>query len=74
MPFGRHKGWLLTELPDSYLAWLQSLSDLREPLHSACAREWRRRHRTYDEPPPRPKREEPGAVRWPRRIPPCSAK
>jgi hypothetical protein len=64
IPFGRHKGWLLAELPDGYLEWLRSLSDLREPLRSACDREWRRRHAGY-EPPPRPKYEEPGALRVP---------
>jgi len=35
MPFGRHKGTALAELPFDYLRWLVSLDDLREPLRSA---------------------------------------
>jgi uncharacterized protein (DUF3820 family) len=35
MPFGKYRGWLLSELPDGYLQWLRTLSDLREPLRSA---------------------------------------
>ena len=62
MPFGKYRGWLLSDLPDGYLQWLRTLSDLREPLRSDCDREWRRRYATYDEPPP-PKHEEPGALR-----------
>lgn len=32
MPFGRHRGQSLRELPDTYLLWLACLDDLREPL------------------------------------------
>ena len=43
MPFGKHKGRPIATLPDSYLEWLTSLPDLREPLASEVAREieWR---------------------------------
>jgi hypothetical protein len=43
MPFGKHKGRPISTLPDSYLAWLTSLPDLREPLRSEVEREieWR---------------------------------
>ena len=34
MPFGRHKGAPLEDLPDAYLQWLHGLTDLREPLRA----------------------------------------
>jgi hypothetical protein len=43
MPFGKHKGRNVTDLPDSYIDWLKGLEDLREPLRSEVAREWQRR-------------------------------
>jgi hypothetical protein len=43
MPFGRHKGQPLSELGDSYIGWLRSLGDLREPLRSAVEEEHRKR-------------------------------
>jgi hypothetical protein len=42
MPFGRYRGQLLSQVPDSYLAWLRSIA-LREPLASAVAEEQLRR-------------------------------
>jgi Putative quorum-sensing-regulated virulence factor len=48
MPFGRYRGCLVTDLPDSYLEWLYRLDDLREPLHSAVDREWRARFEPAD--------------------------
>jgi len=54
MPFGRHKGEPLDEIPDSYLRWLLHRADLREPLRSDVQDELRRRfqdeedtHRAY---------------------------
>jgi hypothetical protein len=45
MPFGKFKGWRLSEIDnDSYIAWLYNLPDLREPLASAVAAEYQRRH------------------------------
>lgn len=44
MPFGRYKGWALSQVPVSYLSWLDSLGDLREPLRTAVDRELRMRH------------------------------
>lgn len=41
MPFGKFKGILLADLPDGYLEWLVGLGDLREPLSSAVADEYR---------------------------------
>ena len=41
MPFGRHKGAPLEDLPDAYLQWLHGLTDLREPLRSGVDAEWR---------------------------------
>jgi hypothetical protein len=43
MPFGKHKGVPLAELPDDYLDWLASLDDLRPPLRAAVHREVRKR-------------------------------
>lgn len=43
MPFGRYQGLELDELPTSYLAWLLSLDDLREPLRGAAWSEYQRR-------------------------------
>jgi hypothetical protein len=54
MPFGRYKGWLLSELPVDYLAWLIARPNLREPLRSCCEWEWERRMRSAGRPPPTP--------------------
>lgn len=43
MPFGKHKGLPLHELPDGYLDWLMTL-DLRRPLHDHVQDEWNQRH------------------------------
>ena len=34
MPFGKHKGLPITELPDNYLAWLFTQGMVKEPLNS----------------------------------------
>jgi Putative quorum-sensing-regulated virulence factor len=44
MPFGRHRGVPLDELPVDYLEWLLT-RDLRDPLKSAAQAEWVRRER-----------------------------
>ncbi len=43
MPFGKHKGLQLDQLPDDYLEWLVNLDDLRQPLRSRVQAEayWR---------------------------------
>jgi putative quorum-sensing-regulated virulence factor len=41
MPFGKHRGWPLADLPDDYVRWLRTLPDLREPLRSHIDEEWR---------------------------------
>lgn len=53
MPFGRHRGEPLDQIPDSYLHWLLT-RDLREPLRSHVRDEAQRRaddedatHRAY---------------------------
>ena len=43
MPFGKHKGSLLTDLPSEYLLWVGCLPDLRQPLLGAILREMGRR-------------------------------
>jgi uncharacterized protein (DUF3820 family) len=43
MPFGKHKGCLLTDLPAEYLLWIGCLPDLRQPLLGAILREMGRR-------------------------------
>src|SRR5262245_27845599 len=51
MPFGRHKGWPLPDLPDSYVQWLFDCDWIHEPLRSAVDQEWMRRfHRLHNEP------------------------
>jgi Putative quorum-sensing-regulated virulence factor len=54
MPFGRHRGQPLDELPGDYLAWLLDLDDLREPLRSRIEDEADRRHGTREPQPERP--------------------
>lgn len=34
MPFGKHKGLPITELPDNYLAWLFTQGTVKEPLNT----------------------------------------
>ena len=48
MPFGKYSGLDLADLPTSYLRWLLSLDDLREPLRSAAMSEYRGRY--FEEP------------------------
>jgi Putative quorum-sensing-regulated virulence factor len=44
MPFGKHRGVPLSELPGGYLAWLGGkLDDWREPFRSVLAAELARR-------------------------------
>src|SRR5215470_10744168 len=42
MPFGRYRGWPLSELPMTYIFWLNTHS-IREPLRSALDAEMERR-------------------------------
>ena len=37
MPFGKHRGFLIEDIPESYLKWLWSNVPLEEPLRSAVA-------------------------------------
>jgi hypothetical protein len=58
MPFGRYRGHRLDELDGSYLAWLYTLDDLREPLRGRVREEFYRRRRSdalvgYGRPPER---------------------
>ena len=43
MPFGQHKGSLITQIPDGYLIWMFETMELREPLKSALNAELERR-------------------------------
>jgi Putative quorum-sensing-regulated virulence factor len=44
MPFGKHRGTLLSELPGGYVEWLGGkLDEWREPFRSALAAELARR-------------------------------
>jgi hypothetical protein len=51
MPFGKHRGRELEELPDSYLIWLAENIELREPLLSGVNMEFRERGLTTDQRP-----------------------
>jgi len=48
MPFGKHRGLPITEIPHSYLQWLAGLHNLYEPLHSAVQDELGRRIRANE--------------------------
>jgi hypothetical protein len=57
MPFGKYKDRPVAELDDSYLTWLYSLDDLREPLRTWVKVEFIYRFQTEHEddatqPPP----------------------
>ena len=43
MPFGKHRGTPLAELPNEYLLWLSCLDDLRPPLLKHVLHEMGRR-------------------------------
>lgn len=43
MPFGKHRGTPLAELPSEYLLWLGCLDDLRQPLLKHVLHEMGRR-------------------------------
>jgi len=43
MPFGKHKGKSLTDIPIDYLVWLVNECDLKESLRVAVEKELRRR-------------------------------
>ncbi len=60
MPFGRHRGLQIRDLPDAYILWLTSLADLREPLRGVIFREARRRGFAEEE----PRDTEPPGERW----------
>ena len=51
MPFGKHKGRELCEVPDGYLLWLAENVELREPLLSAIWAEFKERGLTTDQRP-----------------------
>ena len=51
MPFGKHKGRELEELPDGYLLWLAENVELREPLLSGVWTEFKERGLTTDQRP-----------------------
>jgi uncharacterized protein (DUF3820 family) len=51
MPFGKHKGRELEELPDGYLLWLAENVELREPLLSGVWMEFKERGLTTDQRP-----------------------
>lgn len=62
MPFGKHIGCAIDELPDGYLKWLRELDDLREPLRWHVEREYRYRFEggpdPGDEEPPKQKKKQ----------------
>jgi hypothetical protein len=50
MPFGKFAGWQLEDLPQAYLTWLKSRTNLRDPLRSCVQFEWERRLQELREP------------------------
>jgi hypothetical protein len=53
MPFGKHKGELISDIPTEYLDWLITTVELRDWLLSAVSEELRARLDEDDEPPGR---------------------
>jgi hypothetical protein len=51
MPFGRHRGTPLAELPNEYLVWLGCLDDLRQPLLRHVLHEMGRRLAAHEAQP-----------------------
>lgn len=49
MPFGKHRGTLISELPDEYIAWLYECADLYGPLELAVDEEFRLRFEPEEE-------------------------
>jgi len=47
MPFGRHEGRDIGDLPDSYLRWLMSI-EMRQPLLAEVEYEWHERRRAHE--------------------------
>ena len=43
MPWGKHRGRDLVDVPDAYLDWMMTSAKLLEPLRSAVCREWQAR-------------------------------
>ena len=43
MPFGKHKGVAITELPDNYLDWLLTSCELKGSLRTSLEAEFERR-------------------------------
>ena len=62
MPFGKHKGTPLDELPDDYLVWLYDLDNLFPPLRRAVDEEYESRWGPAWEAPPPPPPVEPRAT------------
>jgi hypothetical protein len=55
MPFGKHSGCRVADVPSSYLAWaLTNVSRLDWSLRQAIEAELARRHDAAAQPPPRP--------------------
>ena len=49
MPFGKHRGVDLRDLPDDYVEWLTGLDDVREPFRTNIFIEHNRRETRQDE-------------------------
>jgi Putative quorum-sensing-regulated virulence factor len=67
MPFGKHEGKLLRDIPTGYLCWLTTLADLKPYLRDAVEAELERRpdavRRDDDDRPHRPEPKTP-ALPW----------
>ena len=51
MPFGKHSGDRIENLPSDYLRWLHDATDLKGRLREAVADEYNHRFRTHSAPP-----------------------
>jgi hypothetical protein len=63
MPFGKHKGRLIADVPTGYLQWmLDTIHDLRPSLRYEVEQELRRRD--FDPPPEREANDPSPPVQW----------
>lgn len=44
LPFGKYKGWHISQVPDDYITWLMDDPRIWETTRAAANREWYRRH------------------------------
>jgi hypothetical protein len=64
MPFGKHRGKRLCDVPLSYLVWVANTCNLDYLLRRVVEQEVERRAGQDDDPGPQPQRHPPPSVDW----------